>query len=401
MRHELKAVFDDRAKAQQALDELLASGYPGTDLRLASVAGMRSGSAGEAPTPRWRERSGTSTARLLSRLLGLAESRPAAPEAPPSAADSHVLTLSTDSAEEAERAVSLVSAFMRGGHEQTGFGLSAAQTGMRYVPRASTAMPGALQFAARGASHYVGAHDADDPTGTGSTWKEPMLPAGFWPGALPGVDGPTGAAFRFGRDMHEDERYRNRAWRESDAELKRLWEAGVPDRPDWQASAPAVHLGWDSTHPEIDDDSYHRSHWRTAYPDSAAAAGGRPATDSPARTVGTVDSRGHPAAPTSWKDFVDAVRHGWASTGIGHDTDENAYRLHHARTYPGTAYEDLAPVYRLGHHARARSMFRGRDWDEVEDALRAEWERGHRGSKPATWEEMKAALRAGWDRPEG
>ena len=95
---------------------------------------------------------------------------------------------------------------------------------------------------------------------------------------------------------------------------------------------------------------------------------------------------------------MDALRHGWDRVRIGQETDEDDYRLHHASTYPGTDYNDLAPVYRYGHHVHGRAMFRGRSWDDVEAELRAEWERGHREGKPATWDQMKAALHAGWDR---
>jgi len=54
-------------------------------------------------------------------------------------------------------------------------------------------------------------------------------------------------------------------------------------------------------------------------------------------------------------------------------TQDRHYRLHHASAYPGTNYDDLAPVYRYGHHLRRRTMFAGQGWDEVENALPAEW----------------------------
>lgn len=85
---------------------------------------------------------------------------------------------------------------------------------------------------------------------------------------------------------------------------------------------------------------------------------------------------------------------------IGNDMDEDEYRLHHSRNYPGTRYDDLAPVYRYGRQLRRRAMFAGRGWDEVQHALRAEWERRHRQDKPSTWDEMKAALHAGWNQEE-
>lgn len=403
MRHKLKAVFDDRGNAQHALDALLTSGYPRADADLVTIAGVRPDNPGAGSAPRWRERPGASTARLLSRLLGLASSRPLVAAAPRGVADSHVLTLSTDSAEEAERAASLVSGFMQ--LHAAGAGTAGDPAGMRYVTHQRTTVAGALQFYARNAKHRIGTQDATATTGT--PLREPMLPAGHWPGLsmfdAAWQDSHTGppdggaaarTAYRFGRTMHGSDRYRNRSWHESDADLKVLWEAHDLSRPNWVVSAAAVRLGWNSAHPEIDDDSYHRSHWRTAYPDGAQGSGSNAPPHREARALRV----GSPGASTSWENFMNALRHGWHRTRIGHDMDETDYRLHHARSYPGTNYDDLAPVYRYGHHVRGRTMFQGRSWDDVEGELRAEWERGHREGKPATWDEMKAALHTGWDR---
>ena len=342
MRHKLKAVFDDRGKAQQALDALLASGYARADTGLASVAGARSASAGDAPPPTWRERPGASTARLISHLLGHAGSRPAT--APASgAADSHVLTLSTDSAHEARRAAGLIAGFMRTGGEETGTRASGGRTNIDHAAR---------------------------------------------------------SAYRFGHDLHENARYRNRSWHEAHADLKVLWEASDPERPGWDLAASAVRLGWDSTHPEIDDDSYHRNHWRTRYATGAQGTGASRGSGSNQTSTApeNAPARRHPGQPTAWENFMDAIKHGWSRTRVGDDMDEDDYRVHHARTYPGTHYEDFAPLYRYGHNVRRRTMFEGRGWDEVEDQLRTEWERGHLACKPSTWDGIRAALHHGWDR---
>ncbi|RZA34508.1 MAG: hypothetical protein EOP92_15340 [Lysobacteraceae bacterium] len=167
-------------------------------------------------------------------------------------------------------------------------------------------------------------------------------------------------AYRFGHDMHENDRYRNRSWNEAAGDLKVLWEAHVPEGPHWESSSPAIRLGWDSSSPATGDD----------------------------RKL------------TAWEHCIDALRHGWERIRIGNDLDEAEYRRHHADTYPGTNYEDFAPVYRYGNNTRRRSVFQGLGWDDVESALRAEWERGHREGKPATWDAMKAALHRGWDQPK-
>jgi len=339
MRQTLTAVFEDRDKAQQALAELLAGGYSLADAVLTTVAGYCSAGPGAAPVPAWRERPGAARARLFAGLVGRS--------------DSHILTLSTDSVQEAQRAAKLISALIPG---------------------------------------------TDVP--------QPAPPPATRPGMiLPHVgqraDTAAETAHRFGYDMHNNERYRNRSWNAANADLKLLWEARGPQQPGWGSSEAAVRLGWASTSPEIDDDSYYRSHWRTRHVGSAPRAGA--ASDSgstaPGCAPGITSARSRRDEPTAWANFIDAIRHGWSRTRVGIDMDEADYRLHHDRTYPGTNYDDLAPVYRYGRHLRRRSMFAGRDWDEVEDLVRAEWDGGHReGKRSSTWDEMKAALRAGWDR---
>lgn len=352
MRHTLKAVFDDRVKAQQALDELLACGYPAADAVLTTVPGAGTAGPVALPVPAWRARPGASSARLLPCLSGHPDRSRTELASRPRVPDSHVLALSTGSAQEAERAAGLLSRFMSG-----------------------TAVP------------------------------EPVLPADcpppmIAPDAAQAAAGAARAAYRFGHDVHENERFRNRSWHEADADLKVLWEARGPQQPGWGDSEAAVRLGWDSTSPEIDDDSYYRSHWRTRRPSSAegAAASRSVGAAAPVPAPGSTPAGRHPGEPTAWENFMDAIRHGWSRTRIGNDMDEAGYRLHHAAAYPGTNYDDLAPVYRYGHHLRNRTMFAGQSWDEVEDALRDEWERGHREGKPSTWDEMKAAVHAGWNR---
>jgi len=330
MRQTLTAVFEDRAKAQQALAELLAAGYPPADAVLTTVAGQSAG-PGDAPVPAWRERPGAASARLFARLV--------------SVHDSHILTLSTDSTREAQRAAKLISAFTPGGD----------------VPQPAPPV---------------------------------MRPGTILPHVGQRADAAAEAAHRFGHDMHNNERYRNRSWNAANADLKVLWEARGPQQPGWGSAEAAVRLGWGSTSPEIDDDSYYRSHWRTRHAGAASNSG----SAAPDRAPGNTSARNRRGEPTAWENFMDAIRHGWSRTRIGIDMDETDYRLHHARTYPGTNYDDLAPVYRYGRHLRRRAMFAGRNWDEVEDVVRAEWEGGHREGKPSTWVEMKAALHVGWDR---
>lgn len=265
MRHKLKAVFDDRSKAQQALAELLGSGYPSADTALVTVPGPVAGTAGEQSPPLWRERPGASTARLLSRFFDHADRNPVVAASRPGSPDSYILTLSTDSASEAQRAATLISGFMHIDSEDAGTPPSGRQPDIAHAGYHRAIAPGALQYYARDTRHYFGTRASEDTSTIGTTFQEPMLPAGYWPGtpidgpAMQGVhtsppvgDDAASAAYRFGHDLHENDMYRNRSWQEAHADLKVLWEASDPDRANWETSEPAVHLGWDSTRPEIE-----------------------------------------------------------------------------------------------------------------------------------------------------
>lgn len=322
MRHTLKAVFDDRGKARKALETLVASGYARADTDLVSISGDRSDPGSEAQVPTWRERPGASSTRLLSRILGQPGSRPSLAGAGQQMSDSHVLTLSTDSAAQAERAASLVSGLMHSHSDGTGTGVAGGAAGMRYVTHRRTAVPGALQFHAREVTHYFGTRDAGNKTMPGTTFRERMPPAGQWPGlslfdaAL--KDGRTvlsrdgaamRAAFRFGHDMHEDERYRNRTWHESDADLKQLWEASDVGRPGWDGSAAAVRRGWDSVSPEIDDDSYHGHHVR-----GRTMFHGRSWDDAEAELRAEWERDYREGKPATWDEMKAALHAEWDRT---------------------------------------------------------------------------------------
>lgn len=80
------------------------------------------------------------------------------------------------------------------------------------------------------------------------------------------------------------------------------------------------------------------------------------------------------------------------------------YRAHFASVYGsgdggmdrgGRAYDDYLPAYRYGAEVAVIEQYRGRGWDDVELALRREWETRHPES---AWEQFKAAVRHGWER---
>jgi uncharacterized protein (TIGR02271 family) len=78
-------------------------------------------------------------------------------------------------------------------------------------------------------------------------------------------------------------------------------------------------------------------------------------------------------------------------------SDADYYRKHYTSTYAssGASYDDLAPAYSYG--SDMRRQYSGRDWDDVESDLKASWDKRSTGGA-STWEKMKAAVRHGWDK---
>lgn len=64
----------------------------------------------------------------------------------------------------------------------------------------------------------------------------------------------------------------------------------------------------------------------------------------------------------------------------------------------GATFDDYAPAYRIGGEARGR--YAGKSFDDIEDDLASEYQRG-RGSSTLDWNDAKDASRAAWTRVGG
>jgi uncharacterized protein (TIGR02271 family) len=82
---------------------------------------------------------------------------------------------------------------------------------------------------------------------------------------------------------------------------------------------------------------------------------------------------------------------------LGTTEDEDYYRSHWTSNFStaGGTYDDYAPAYRYGAAMRGSDGYTGRSWDDAESGLRSSWESRYPTS---TWEKMKAAVRHGWER---
>jgi uncharacterized protein (TIGR02271 family) len=85
-------------------------------------------------------------------------------------------------------------------------------------------------------------------------------------------------------------------------------------------------------------------------------------------------------------------------------SDDDYYRKHWQSKYgaAGGSYDDYAPAYSYGSQMASSEKYRGRPWNDVETDLRSGWDtRGGSGGGASTWEKMKDAVKGGWDRMTG
>jgi hypothetical protein len=229
-------------------------------------------------------------------------------------------------------------------------------------------------------------------------------------------------AYRYGTEMRSSTRYRDRSWDEVESDLKSDWESRHPGESTWEKFKAAVRRGWDKITPDIDNDSYYRSHWNAKYSNAddsyddylPAYRYGNEARrlqqyrsrhwDDVESDLKTDWESRYTTGPSTWEKFKDAVRHGWNKITPDMDDDSTYYHTHYESTYAasGTDFNDVAPAYRYGNEMRSSDTYRDRDWDDVEHDLKKDWHSKYgTDHEPSAWERIKAAVRHGWERMTG
>ncbi len=241
-------------------------------------------------------------------------------------------------------------------------------------------------------------------------------------------------AYSYGADSARSDRYRGRRWDEVENDLHSDWDtrSGSTAGSTWEKMKSAVRRGWDRMTLDKDDDSYYRSHYDSTLGSSgmdydsvkpAYAYGSemrkselyrnRPWDDIEGDLSRGWDSRisgGTGSATTAgtgtgvggaWESMKSAVRHGWDRMTDDDDNDRE-YRSHWNATYSTSSdagsYDDYKPAYAYGSSMAQDPKYRGRQWGEVENDLRTDWDTRYGNGGQSTWEKMKSAVRHGWDR---
>jgi len=183
MQHTLVAVFDNRSDAQNAMDELLASGFSRSDVNVSSAdpTGQTSSLSGDVPlaSQTHEEGIGASIKHFFTGLFGSDNDEHVSRYSDVVSRGHHVLTLTTQSEPEVERAADVIERFgpvdIDERHDLTG---SAASLGASaYQPQSSSLGSNSLS----GSSMSAGSMQS---AGSQSMSQQSALPPGTEPGAL-------------------------------------------------------------------------------------------------------------------------------------------------------------------------------------------------------------------------
>lgn len=433
MQHTLIAVFDNRADADRAQDDLLLAGFKrdsvkistsdptGTTDSLTGSSGTATGSSA-SETEQHHEGLGASIKHFFADIFGTDNSEHAQRYSDAVTRGHHVLTVVTDSEPEVERAADVVE---RHGpvdidekHAQwTGAGqISHPETvrasGAGGLQQSSPAArqsgyPGSMQRSEDFLRHQnepglFAQQNLNDDMPMGTTYQEPLdqegesLQGSSLEGSAMQAPGSTGSmsftslqGSRIGEGMQRD--------------MGAVPRGGVRVFSRDTGSA-------ESTEPSLlADDEYYRRDWTIRYSGAgryedyqpAYSYGAEMARDPQYRDRNWNDveadlrdtwERRHPDQ-SSWEKFKAAIRHGWDRM-TGHASHRSHWDSNYASS--GESYDDYEPAYMYGTEMATSERYRGRTWDESEHSLRSDWETRTPGD--TSWERFKAAIRHGWDR---
>jgi hypothetical protein len=444
MQHTLIAVFDNRNDAEEAKDELLASGFSSQEVQLSrgDATGATDSLTGlpndEVAAERHGEGIGATIRHWLSDMFGSDNSVHAQRYSEAVSRGHHVLTVTAADEPEVERAADIVER-----HGPVDIDEKAAEWagGARVSHRESMRMSGAggLQQSASmgqqsasldqqpgsigGDRNLYQQQSLNDPTPMGSTYQEPLgsggnLSSGTTGSSLQGSS-LEGSALQGGTSQGSNLQGSSGSLQGSqqrDTSMSGSYpgagQAGTGARSGVRVfSRDPLASGTSS------DDEYYRKHWSSNYATSGETYDDyAPAYSYGSEKARSEDYRGRPwddfesdlrsdwesrdlTGRSTWEKFKAAVRSGWDRI-TGDTASDSEYRKHWSSNYAysGGSYDDYEPAYRYGSQMRGDARYQGRNWDEIESDLRSDWDSRYASGGASTWEKFKAAVRHGWDR---
>jgi uncharacterized protein (TIGR02271 family) len=387
MQHTLVAVFDNRSDAQGAMDELLAEGFTRDDVYVSSsdLAAQAGGIATPTTTTTTATRDegvGASIKRFFENLFGSDNDENAVRYSNAVSAGQHVLTLTTSSETEVERAADVIERFgpidIDERHDLSGTAASLGTSGYQPSTSPSTAA-GSMQSGSQSGNLSGNLSDAR----TDSLQRDTSIDQTTGKAAIPVVQ----EDLKVGKRLVERGGVRvfSRVVETPVNETVGLREehVSVERRPVDQPINPADIGAFKDKSIEV----------RETAEEAVVQKSARVVEEV---VVGKEVSQRQ-------QQIQDTVRHTEVEVqplqGSAID-DDTYYRNDWQTNYAnlGGSYDDYAPAYRYGNEMRRDARYQGRDWDDVESDLRSDWDTRYGRGGTSTWERMKAAVRSGWNR---
>ncbi|MCS0630085.1 YsnF/AvaK domain-containing protein [Telluria mixta] len=385
MQHTLVAVFDNRSDAQNAMDELLASGFTRDNVYVSSadLSGTTTTTDTTLGTTH-EEGVGASIKHFFENLFGSDNDEHATRYSTAVAGGQHVLTLTTSSEPEVERAADVIERFgpidIDERHDLAGnaasLGTSAYQS-----QSSSTLAAGSMQSGTQ-AGNLSGSL-SDSTLRSDSLQRDTAIDQTTGKAAIPVVQEEV----RVGKRQVERGGVRvfSRLVETPVNETVSLREehVSVERRPVDQPINPADVAALKDKTIEL----------RETAEEAVVQKSARVVEEV---VVGKEVSQRQ-------EKIQDTVRHTEVEVqplqGSALD-DDTYYRNDWQTNYAslGGTYDDYAPAYRYGYDMRRDARYQGRNWDDVESDLRSDWDTRYGSSGSSTWERMKAAVRSGWNR---
>ena len=387
MQHTLVAVFDNRSDAQNAMDELLASGFTRDNVYVSSadLTGQDTTLTGTTTTGAVREEGvGASIRHFFENLFGSDQDEHVTRYSTAVSGGQHVLTLTTTSEPEVERAADVIERFgpldIDERHDLSG---NAASLGTSaYQPQSSSTLQAGSMQSGTQAGNLSGSL-SDSTLRSDSLQRDTAVERTGDKAAIPVVQEEV----RVGKRQVERGGVRvfSRMVETPVNETVSLREehVSVERRPVDQPINPADVAALKDQTIEL----------RETAEEAVVQKSARVVEEV---VVGKEVSQRQ-------ENIQDTVRHTEVEVqplqGSALD-DDTYYRNDWQTNYAslGGTYDDYAPAYRYGNEMRRDARYQGRNWDDVESDLRSDWDTRYGSSGSSTWERMKAAVRSGWNR---
>jgi len=417
MQHTLVAVFDNRTDAQNAMNELLSSGFTRTDVRLSNAdpTGQTDSVSGRSDLDTERSADGdtgitASIKNFFSDLFGSDNAEHVSRYEGAVTRGHHVLTVVAASLPEVERAADIVERYgptdidenATGTPDIAAGGISAGAMRMGSSAGMQQSSSMSAQSGTLGNAQAASTPKLDNP-GDRALFQQGSLNQGQTVGGTHQESlGSNGLTATGGTSLQSstlrDDPLQN-------APLEGSQQGGLAagsaqldnDRIAAQgsnlgntaASGSTSSIQGSALEGSIRSDSLQRD------TQAGSLAGGSASLDKQRSGV-RIFSRGQSDAALGLGGSA-----GSASSTMGSYDDDTYYRNHFNTTYgaTGASYDDYLPAYSYGSEAARSGRYTNRAWDDIETDLRSDWDSRHAtGGEPSTWEKMKAAVRHGWER---